>query len=147
MNKVSLNDRTVFIGGIPRKGRAPDGLLVAMDDSIFNRWAHYSFPGQVSLAKLRVNLRNQSMGYGFLTFDAPESAEAAIKLGQIAFDSSFVEIKGTAQRSGAKQKSLGAERTSLKVTRTKDLRSLIVTTVKNVFALNRLYLPSSAKSQ
>ena len=100
-NTTALNDRTVFVGGVPRDARDSDGLRLSMNNRIFESWAHASFPGQVLLAKLRVNAKTKSMGYGFLTFDTPENAEKVLKKGRVAFGSSFVEIKAIVKRSDA----------------------------------------------
>jgi RNA recognition motif-containing protein len=132
--KVSYYRRTVFVGGIPRKGRNRDDLLVAMDNSIFSRWAHHSFHGKVSQAKLRVDARKQqSMGYGFLTFGSVEDAEAALELGRIAFDSSFVEIKPTVQK--LRDQVFTTQHNLQIVTETNHPRSLAVTATENVCCL------------
>jgi hypothetical protein len=88
----------VFVGGVPRTGQNAQGKTIPMDPSLFSQWALSTFPGQLHSAKLRTDQRNQSLGYGFLTFKCAESAKIIISKGRAAFNSTFVDIKATAKR-------------------------------------------------
>jgi hypothetical protein len=116
------SERIVFVGGVPRKFRDPQNGLVPMDNHIFSSWAHRTFSGVV-VAKLRVDVRNQSMGYGFVTFDSIENAKKVIQQGRVAFDAAFVEIKATAKRRGNDNRNSR----SLIVTSTDDVRTPFLT--------------------
>jgi hypothetical protein len=118
------SERIVFVGGVPRKVRDPQDGLVSMDNRIFSSWAHRMFTG-VILAKLRVDVRNQSMGYGFVTFDSSENARKVIQQGRAAFDTAYVEIKATAKRH-VSVNDIRNNR-SLTVTSTDDIRTPILT--------------------
>jgi RNA recognition motif-containing protein len=116
-----LSERIVFVGGVPRKGRDQQDALAPMDTRIFSNWALRTFTGVV-IAKLRVDLRNQSMGYGFVTFDSSENAKKAIQQGRAAFDGTYVEIKPTAKRNVDNRNNR-----SLIVTSTDDVRTPFLT--------------------